>query len=423
MQRWQAMVGLNMSKTFCPLPWNHLATHPHGSVTLCCESEMGNRRSESFNRNDPESTRFDKRGFKTFQSTNYDFTKIVNSDSFNEVRLDMLNDRIPDPCKKCFEYEDAGVISKRQRELNRLPYTYEEAQSITNEDGSINKIDYQFIELRLGNHCNLACRSCNPSSSTRWIDDWEGYTNTPWKVDKALFEWPLNGDFWKKLGDVSSNKLEQLYINGGEPLLIDKHANYLEYLVENDYAKNINLYYSTNCTVKNNIYLDYWPHFKQVEFLLSIDDIEHRNHYIRYPSDWKKIIHTYEWFTDLRHKYDNIKISIMQTLSLYNIFYVDEFTDYFKKVDKYSYIHSNFVYAPKYLSPVNLPYEIKYLICNKLDDTERNLGIKKYLQNDGDINELRTFFQKTKVLDDIRKEDFYSVFPELVYYLKAYKFL
>ena len=245
-----------MSKTFCPLPWNHLATHPHGSVTLCCESEMHNRISESFMRDDPESTRADKRGFLTFKRTNYDFFRIVNGQSFNEVRLDLLNDKVPMACEKCFKYEELGVTSKRQRELERLDFTLEDAKKITNSDGTLNKLDYEFIELRLGNHCNLACRSCNPASSTRWIDEFNELNDVIWNIDKELFNWPLDTDFWEKLSLATTDKLRQLYINGGEPLLIDKHANYLEYLVEQDFAKNICLYYSTNCTVKNKIYLD-----------------------------------------------------------------------------------------------------------------------------------------------------------------------
>jgi hypothetical protein len=410
-----------MSKTFCPLPWNHLATHPHGSVTLCCEAEMSNRRGESFDRNDPESTRADKRGFLTFQRTNYDFKRIINGDSFNEVRLDLLNDRIPQPCSKCFEYESAGVESKRQREINRLDLSYEDAKKSTNADGTIDKVEYEFIELRLGNHCNLACRSCNPASSTRWIDDWEEFFGYSWKMGKELFEWPLDTNFWENLAEASTDKLRQLYINGGEPLLIDKHANYLRYLVENDYAKNINLYYSTNCTVKNKIYLDYWPHFKQVEFLASIDDIEHRNQYIRYPADWNKILQTYRWFMDLRNKYDNIKLSIMQTVSIYNIFYLNEFVEYMKNVDEYVYIHYNFVYAPEYFNAAHLPYELKHIITNKLSSSNNVQVVKSLLQQEGDNKHFKNFLHKTATLDRIRNEKFEEVFPEFYYYLKAYK--
>lgn len=418
-----------MSKTFCPLPWNHLATHPHGSVTLCCEAEMHNRRAESFDRNDPESTRHDKRGFLTLDRANYDFNRIINGDSFKEVRLDLLNDRQPEPCKKCFDYEQAGLISKRQRELKRLQFTYDEAKDITNEDGSIDKVEYEFIELRLGNHCNLACRSCNPASSTRWIDDWEEFTGTVWTIGKELFNWPLDEKFWEALSTTATDKLRQLYINGGEPLLIDKHTNYLQYLIDNDYAKNVSLYYSTNCTVKNVKYLDYWPHFKNVEFLVSIDDIAHRNQYIRYPADWEKVIKTYKWFMELRDTYDNFKLSIMQTISTYNIFYLREFDRYMRTVDPYVYIQYNFVKAPEYFNAAHLPATIKKLINNKMKgmevifDVDKPKIIYNYLNVEGNEKHFNTFLEKTKTLDRIRKESFQSIFPEFYNHIKANNYI
>jgi hypothetical protein len=84
-----------MSKTFCPLPWTHLATHPHGAVTLCCESNMTNRASDSQNANGD---------FQTFQTTEYDLNKIMNSDLFREVRMQMLNGKEPSVCSTCYKY-------------------------------------------------------------------------------------------------------------------------------------------------------------------------------------------------------------------------------------------------------------------------------------------------------------------------------
>ena len=46
------METLIMSDTFCPLPWNHLATHPHGMCTLCCESEQALNKSAAMNNNE-----------------------------------------------------------------------------------------------------------------------------------------------------------------------------------------------------------------------------------------------------------------------------------------------------------------------------------------------------------------------------------
>ena len=166
-----------MSKTFCPLPWTHLATHPHGAVTLCCESDMTNRASDSQNAN---------KDFQTFHNTDYNLDRIMNSDLFRDVRMQMLNGEEPRVCSKCYKYESMGNQSKRTIELERLDYSLEDAIVDTKYDGYIDNIDFEFIELRLGNHCNLACRSCNPYSSTKWIKDWEKlHNNNP--VKQNLF--------------------------------------------------------------------------------------------------------------------------------------------------------------------------------------------------------------------------------------------
>ena len=255
-----------MSKTFCPLPWTHLATHPHGAVTLCCESDMTNRASDSQNAN---------KDFQTFHNTDYNLDRIMNSDLFRDVRMQMLNGEEPRVCSKCYKYESMGNQSKRTIELERLDYSLEDAIVDTKYDGYIDDIDFEFIELRLGNHCNLACRSCNPYSSTKWIKDWEKlHNNNP--VKQNLFNWPLDEKFWTSLKS-HCKKIKHLYINGGEPLLIDKHKHFLEFLVEKGYAKNIELTYSTNSTIIDESYVDIWRQFNYVDFLLSIDDIEERN--------------------------------------------------------------------------------------------------------------------------------------------------
>jgi hypothetical protein len=36
----------NLSKTFCPLPWIHLATRPNGDVRVCCTANASGAGSE-----------------------------------------------------------------------------------------------------------------------------------------------------------------------------------------------------------------------------------------------------------------------------------------------------------------------------------------------------------------------------------------
>ena len=389
-----------MSKTFCPLPWTHLATHPQGELTLCCEADHTQGISESF-----DTDEFNQRKPKTLHTTKYDFDLIQNSDSFSKVRKQMLNGEEPVQCTRCFDLEKVGIKSKRQYESERLNFNEFRAIEITNKDGTINDVSYEFVELRLGNHCNLACRSCNPLSTSRWIKDWNTVNpDNPLSYDKNLFNWPLDTDFWEKLSE-HSDTLRYVYINGGEPLLIDKHLQFLIDLVKTGRSKDITLVYSTNCTVINHTYEEVWKNFKHVQLMISIDCLEERNSFIRHPSKWDVITQTLEWIKKVCEA-DNISYNIMQTVSTYNILYMKEFHEYFSFAP---YISMNFVTDPSYLDPALLPQKIKDDVVAKFP----NKTVIDYLTKGKSSDSMIEFYQKTLKMDELRNNDFKQTFPEL----------
>ena len=205
------------SKSFCPLPWTHLATHPHGAITLCCEAEQ--LLGASHAKDNPDK-------FKDLHTEEYDFNNIHNNDNFNDVRLQMLAGTRPSVCTRCWDKEDAGQDSKRTIDSRKLNFNIDDANEITNEDGSLKEVSYEFVELRLGNHCNLACRTCNPISSSRWKKDWQkAKFDERLILPQNLMDWPLDSKFWDSLLQHVKN-LRVLYINGGEPLLVDKHKRF-----------------------------------------------------------------------------------------------------------------------------------------------------------------------------------------------------
>ena len=77
------------------------------------------------------------------------------------------------PCTKSALNSRMHPKSKRLIEIERLDFTEEDARKVTNDDGTITEVDYEFIELRLGNHCNTICRTCNPHSTSRWKKDYD----------------------------------------------------------------------------------------------------------------------------------------------------------------------------------------------------------------------------------------------------------
>ena len=387
--------GIQLSKTFCPLPWTHLATHPHGSVTLCCESDMTNRASEAQNL---------PREFITLNNSTYDFEKIMNSDMFKQVRKDMLDGKMPSPCSKCYKLEALGNESKRTRDTSLLEFSLQDAQRITQSDGTLTEVNFEFIELRLGNICNLACRSCNPQSSSKWISDWEKLNDRKFDMPQSLFNWPLDEQFWANLAEHCNNT-RKVYINGGEPLLVDKHMKFLEFLITKDLAKNITLVYSTNSTIINDKYIDLWNAFKQVEFMVSIDDLEDRNNYLLHPAKWDKILKSFEWLHSLGHK-----TYILQTISIMNIYYIKEFWEYFRA--RGVNVSHNMVHHPNYYSAANAPQHAKQAILNKIVDMPFYNQINNFLSQEDDPQAFEKFFDENKRLDVIRNQQYEEIFKE-----------
>ena len=134
---------------FCVLPWISLEASPIGTVRPCCLAE------EEILDND---------GNK-FQLISADFKHIQDSDYMRDLRTDFLMGDRPDTCVKCWAVEDAGGTSKRQHTLNRLKHM-SMGESWTQDAKPL-----MFLDLKLGNICNLKCRICGSWSSSQFASE------------------------------------------------------------------------------------------------------------------------------------------------------------------------------------------------------------------------------------------------------------
>ena len=397
--------------TFCPLPWLHLGTHPHGGVTPCCISDMtaGKNRARDF----------DDNGDVYFNLNDHNINTHMNSDYFKQIRKEMLNDLEPKACKRCYNEERKGIESKRVHESKIYKdFNPDYASRLTSEDGSI-PMDLRFVELRLGNVCNVRCRTCNPASSSRWVKDYkeivdsldfvnDGYS---WLDHKHDFQWPEDENFYQDLFDCAPN-MEVLYINGGEPTLIKAHWKYLEMLVESGRSKNIILWYNINMTQIPDKAIPLWKAFKEARVCPSIDCLDTRNHFIRYPTNWLDV----QSNLDMLLKEEALTVRITQTVSAYNYMYLDEFLNWAPCP-----VDMNFVYDPDYLSPAILPPVVRRIVHDKFRTTMGNnheLGTLLSMFNDDDWDETKWehFCRYNDELDKIRGHEsgWRAIFPELI---------
>ena len=396
---------------FCPLPWIHLGTHPHGGVTPCCISDMTEGKNRARN--------FTVKGDIVYNLNDHDINTHMNSDYFKQIRKEMLNDVEPKACSRCYEEERKGIESKRVHESKIYKdFDPDYASRITSEDGSI-PLDLRFVELRLGNVCNVRCRTCNPASSSRWVKYYKNIVDSldfvndgySWLDHKHDFQWPEDENFYDDLFKCAPN-MEVLYINGGEPTLIKAHWNYLDKLVKSGRSKNIILWYNINMTNLPPEAIPIWKEFKEARVCPSIDCLDERNHFIRFPTNWQDVTK----HLDMLLKEEVFTTRITQTVSAYNYPYLDEFLNWAPCP-----VDMNFVYDPDYLSPAILPPVVRRQVHDKFRKTMGNsheLGTLLSMFNDDEWDETKWehFCRYNDELDKIRghEKGWREIFPELI---------
>jgi MoaA/NifB/PqqE/SkfB family radical SAM enzyme len=455
--QWQEKIEtLTGSNTFCVLPWIHFATRPNGDMRLCCSanaSGAGENHSVGLVKNElgvPANF-----GHETPMSA-------WNNEYMRDVRLTMLDNKIPASCKKCYEEESKGVASKRIWETatwHEEGIDLEELVRQTEADGSIpEKLVY--LDLRLGHTCNLKCVMCSPHDSSQWVGDHkkvyplfqhkELKDQMQWSRKDFNNFWHENPDFWKEMYAQIPN-LKQVYFAGGEPLMIREHKMFLEEIIRQGYADKILIRYNTNGLLVDDEIIDLWKKFQKVKVGFSIDALRDRNYYIRFPSDWDTIVNNLH---KLDNTPDNIQVSIATAIQILNVKHLPDFarwkiTQNFKKINFGNVtggvqagggiFNMHLLYIPTFLSIRLLPEEDKQEVrrsfaelANWLYDNYRQdedfwkinpYGWKRWqaildFMDAGDqSDQLPAFQEYIGKLEPLRKTNFKSTFPELAHLL------
>jgi hypothetical protein len=395
------------SNTLCPLPWIHLATHPVGEVSVCCKSDMQN--SSGHAKNDDVLHRMNL--------SNTPIEQIRNSDTFKKIRLQMLNSEIPSACSGCFHDEAKGLCSKRLLETEKYSLDFDYLKKITQHDGSI-QTPLRFLELRLGNRCNLKCITCNPMSSSFWKSDAEEL-KSKFSLDlphdylscqNSMFDWPEQDNFWKQF-EEHQETIDCIHVNGGEPTLNLKHQEFLKKLISSGRSKKISILYNINLTNIPDELIVMWRHFKKTTIHASIDDIGERNDYIRFPSKWNKIEENFKKLIN-----SELNVEILQTISCFNFFYLEDFSVWLKSIAPGVRILYNEVTSPAHFSPMIIPPSERkrtLLGLNLPDEENAQNVLRKYFNDEHLPQEQNRFKDIVKAMDKIRNTNYHTLFPKL----------
>jgi MoaA/NifB/PqqE/SkfB family radical SAM enzyme len=430
----------NLSKTFCPLPWIHLATRPNGDVRVCCTANASGAGEDDSK----------EVGLVTANGSNMNLqtstlAEVWNSNYMKTIRLQMLDNKIPASCTKCFKEESSGITSKRQWET----VVWEERLNLksivanTQIDGAL-PVDIPYFDLRLGNLCQLKCIMCSPHDSSSWVKEWkiqypkyktiELQTDQRWDSDFD-YTWYKKGSFLNDMREQSKN-IRELYFAGGEPLLIPEHYKILEFMVETGASKNCILRYNSNGLELPEKLFELWCYFKQVKFNFSVDAVEKQNDYIRYPSKWNDVVANLKRLDDTPN---NITVNIACAVQLLNVLSIPDLVHWkdsmnFKKINLPPYgaglIGTHLVYLPSYLNVRTLPQHLKdkvkknieYFCSGRITDVEfmnnpyglqRWQGLVQYMMAEDWSHKIPMLLDYLITTDEHRGTNFRNVFPNL----------
>ena len=426
------------SETFCFYPFTQLSTNPSGHFKPCCY-HVGAMK-------DPNNKVI---GIMSGDS----FSTAWNSTNMISLRKNLHKGVIPDACSRCVR---DGDVSMRKRSIKE----YKTDHQVLTEVYETIKNDYyaehspSYLELKPSNLCNLKCVMCNSYDSSQIAKELQELTtkfggitieggrflqvsDTPGMREKNdafstnLPDWSDNEEVWESFTKLAPG-LKILSFAGGEPTIMPFVLRALRYLVDNDYAKNIHVFLSSNFTNLNKHFLELMTAFKKFELIASIDGFGKVNDYARYPSKWSQVSKNYlEAKNYMVHP--NVKISMNITVTSLNILNLDELLYFIEdRAKEYPYYKEwpyniNLIQYPIEQRISTLPENLKQLAAERLTTYLKTSNVIKdspgleskihlllnELKNPTDPKAFKIFQQRVKVLDEHREISIGDYIPEL----------
>ena len=393
---------LEKSDVFCMFPWMHLNATPKGDIYPCCSNDYT----------------------APFANTHdISLSTAFNHDYMKQLRLNMLNGTPSEICNYCYNHEKASDHSFRKYSIDNFKHYFDESVSMTHTDGHVDEFKMRYFDIRFSNICNFKCRSCGSEFSSQWaLED-----KKTWDKDRVVL---IHVDDHK--GDVLSEILDQVdhielaYFAGGEPMITEEHYLILEEMIRKGKTKTV-LRYNTNASTisyKHYDLLSLWKHFDNIELSCSIDHYGERAELMRSGTNWGKVEENLKTFRNT----PGVKFQLNTVFSIMNFLTLTEFYEYMHRVGLLDYENDwwNTLYLasnPPYLSAQAMPSDLKKIASakilnkyNQLYSTHRNGRDAVVFANLADTWETvkSDFMHNITRLDDIRAEDFFSTFPELI---------
>jgi MoaA/NifB/PqqE/SkfB family radical SAM enzyme len=382
--------------TYCALSHVSLAVQNEGDVCVCNKSlqSLQDGKLNNLYLHDAGLEKIWKSPIRKLVYTALDYGKKISS------------------CDACWKDEEAGIVS------SRIQFNQELAGI------DVSKDQPRILILKPTNTCNMGCRMCQPSTSTSLYSDF-------YKLETQMNGFSGSfGEYTQQFETIRSGLGKQntqiwdtfekwlpglifLDIYGGEPMLAPAMWDRIMSAANQDKLSNTKVQFHTNGTIWNQKYIDTLHKFKSVKIGISIDSHNHTQlGYIRHGVDVEKLFENLNRYQLLTQQHKHISLYICCTVSIYNIWYLDEIATELKKFGLQ--VGLNFVYGPEQYDVRHLPQKIKnQLIVRFSSDSylSKAVSLLKHTIPGCDIYWPK-FCKEVEILDQIRNQHFKDAMPE-----------
>ena len=387
------------------LPWISIEASPMGTTRPCCmaHDEITDESGKKYDLNE----------------TNLE--EAYHSEYMQNLRRQFRAGEKPETCNRCWEEEDAGRDSKRIHSQVRLKELYEQVDWANDNPDQL-----WFVDLKLGNICNLKCRICGSWSSSKWAEEQLAYM--PKDINKkepGAYTWLKQGawprkteTFWDNMRELLPN-IKYFEFTGGEPWMIEEHWDLLAYAVETGHSKHIDIHYNTNATQwPKDVSL--WKDFGRVDIAFSIDNVGDRFEYERYGAKWDRANEIIDATHILKEtSVKNITTQLCFTINIQNVYYIDELLAW-ADTKPWTSVYFNMMHSPDHMSIQKMTPAAQELVLNKLKTTfwetaayqEEINSVIKFIEN-GTGSDGKEFLFKMKRTDEHRKQNFMDTHEEI----------
>jgi sulfatase maturation enzyme AslB (radical SAM superfamily) len=303
-------------------------------------------------------------------------------------KLDKINSYLHPGCSQCNLW-DKKTLRKTWRDLSF---------EIVPDDAELG--DASYLEIQLDKTCNGGCIICGPDFSTFWQRETGLRIPAVNKNSEEIVR--------KILEIIDIEKTKKILFLGGEPFLSHIDQSLLEKIPE---PSQVDLQYTTNGSIyPSQERVDIWKKFRSVMINFSIDGIDGRFEYIRYPLKWEQV--TANMFRMREEFPDNIRFKINHTINVMNLYYYDEFekwkNDFFRHDRFEREIRYTYTPAVGVLSPLTVTEKLFKKISEKY-----NADSKAILTVTNKVQRLDLVLGFLKDNDLRRGLNWIDIFPEI----------